>query len=50
MDKNEKTQKYVALSAIDPVLVSNIPEYSEDKARGKGYINYGKDNLFPNYL
>ncbi len=42
--------KLIQLSAIDPVLVSNIPEYSEEKARGKSYVNYGKDNLFPNYL
>lgn len=42
--------KLIQLSAIDPVLVSNIPEYSEEKARGKSYVNYGRDNLFPNYL
>lgn len=42
--------KIIQLSAIDPVLVSNIPEYTEEKARGKSYVNYGKDNLFPNYL
>lgn len=42
---SETKSKLVQLSAIDPVVVSNIPEYSEEKARGKGYINYGKDNL-----
>lgn len=42
--------KIIRLSAIDPVLVSNIPEYKEEKARGKSYVNYGGDNLYPNYL
>lgn len=26
----------IQLSAIDPVWVSNIPEYKEEKVRGKG--------------
>ena len=42
--------KIVQLSAIDPIVVNNVPEYTEEKARGKGYVNYGKDNLWPNYL
>lgn len=42
--------KVFQLSAIDPVVVSNIPEYTEEKARGKSYVNYGKNNLYPNYL
>lgn len=42
--------KIVQLSAIDPIVVNNVPEYSEVKARGKGYVNYGADNLFPEYL
>lgn len=42
--------KIIQLSAIDPVVVSNIPEYKEEKIRGKDYVSYGKDNLFPNYL
>lgn len=42
--------KIIQLSAIDPVVVSNIPEYTEEKARGKSYVNYGKNNLYPNYL
>lgn len=42
--------KIIQLSAIDPIVVNNVPEYKEEKARGKGYVNYGKDNLFPNYL
>lgn len=50
MDKNDKNQKIVSLSAIDPVLENHIPEYSEEKVRGKEYISYGKNNLFPTYL
>lgn len=42
--------KVIQLSAIDPVVVSNVPEYSEEKVRGKEYISYGKNNLFPTYL
>ena len=42
--------KIVQLSAIDPVLTTNVPEYVEEKVRGKEYISYGKNNLFPNYL
>lgn len=42
--------KIVQLSAIDPVVTTNIPEYIEEKVRGKEYISYGKNNLFPNYL
>ena len=42
--------KVVKLSAIDPIVVNNVPEYKEEKVRGKDYVNYGRDNLFPNYL
>lgn len=35
----------ILLSAIDPVIVNNIPEYKEDKVRGKEYVSYGKNNL-----
>lgn len=40
----------IQLSAIDPVWVSNIPEYKEEKVRGKGWVSYGKNNLWPEYL
>lgn len=43
-------KKTVCLSSIDPVYQSNIPVYSEKKARGRGYVNYGENNLFPKYL
>ena len=42
--------KVVQLSAIDPVVINNIPEYTEEKVRGKEYVGYGKNNLYPNYL
>ena len=45
MEKNEKTQKLVSLSAIDPVLVNNVPEYKEEKVRSKNYVSYGSNNL-----
>lgn len=40
----------VLLSAINPKVVNNIPTYKEDKIRGKEYVGYGSDNLYPNYL
>lgn len=43
-------KKTVYLSSIDPIYQSNIPDYTEEKARAKGYVNYGKDNKWPNYL
>lgn len=40
----------VSLSAINPKVVNNIPTYKEDKIRGKEWVGYGSDNLYPNYL
>lgn len=50
MSENTKNKTIVALSAIDPVVINNVPVYSEKKARGRGYVNYGENNLFPEYL
>lgn len=50
MENNTDNKKVVMMSAIDPVVVNNIPEYKEEKARGKSYVNYGANNLWPNYL
>lgn len=47
---SDTKSKTVFLSAIDPVFENNIPIYIEEKARGKSYVNYGKDNKWPNYL
>lgn len=41
---SDTKSKTVFLSAIDPVFENNIPIYIEEKARGKSYVNYGKDN------
>lgn len=50
MNENTKNKRTIALSAIDPVLVNNIPEYKEEKVRSKNYISYGADNKYPQYL
>lgn len=44
MNEDTKNSKTVYLSSIDPIYQSNIPDYTEEKARAKGYVNYGKDN------
>lgn len=46
----EDNKKVIALSAIDPIVVNNVPEYKEEKVRSKNYISYGANNLWPNYL
>ena len=28
----------------------DLPLYEEVKAKGKDYVSYGKDNLFPQYI
>lgn len=48
MDKNETIN--VCMAAIDKVVERNIPSYEESEARGKGYITYGTDNQYPEYL
>lgn len=48
MKDNEKVT--VMLSSIDPVYTTNIPEYKEEKIRGKNYVSYGADNKYPQYL
>lgn len=40
----------VCMAAIDKVVERSIPEYTESENRGKGYITYGSDNLYPEYL
>ncbi len=50
MSEDIKNSKLIQLSAIDPIVVNNVPIYTEKKARGRGYVNYGENNLFPEYL
>lgn len=38
------------MAAIEKVIESNIPTYEESESRGKGYIQYGTDNQYPEYL
>lgn len=40
----------VCMAAIDKVVERSIPEYTESENRGKGYITYGTDNQYPEYL
>ena len=45
-------EKNIALSfsAIDPILRSSIPEPIEKEYTGKGFISYGVDNAYPQFL
>ncbi len=38
------------LSAINPVIVDNIPDGKDFKIKGKPFVNWGRDNKYPNYL
>lgn len=40
----------IQFAAIEKVVERNIPEYTESENRGKGYIQYGTDNQYPEYL
>ena len=40
----------LAFAAIDREYVASIPELTENEYGGKGYIQYGDDNLYPQYL
>lgn len=40
----------VAFAAINKETETYIPSFEESEARGKNYINYGADNLIPEYL
>ena len=40
----------LAFAAIEKEYVASIPELSENELGSKGYVEYGTDNLFPQYL
>lgn len=40
----------LSFAAVERRIVESIPELKEVEARGKGYIQYGGDNLYPEYL
>lgn len=37
-------------AAIEKVVERNIPSYEETESRGKDFVQYGTDNLYPEYL
>ena len=40
----------MAFAAIDKTIIKNIPKLTQDEVRGKDYISYGDNNLYPQYL
>lgn len=40
----------IKLSAINPVIIDNIPHRKETAIKGKEYISYGEGNKYPTYL
>ena len=48
MSNNNNIQ--MAFAAIDKVIEQSIPSFKESENRGKDYIQWGEDNIFPNYL
>lgn len=40
----------MAFAAIDKQVEQSIPSYEQSEARGKEYIQWGENNLFPEYL
>ncbi len=48
MDKENKVS--LAFAAIDKSIISQIPKQVEGETRGKDYITWGEDNLYPEFL
>ena len=48
MDNENKVS--LAFAAIDKSIINNIPKQVEVEGRGNGYINWGEDNLYPEFL
>lgn len=48
--QNKEDIKKVCLSAINPVLETNIVDATETEVRGKDFISWGKNNDYPDYL
>ena len=40
----------MAFAAIDKSIIKSIPKLTQDEVRGKDYISYGDNNLYPQYL
>ena len=48
MDSEKKTS--LAFAAIDKSIIKEIPKQIEGESRGKDYITWGEDNLYPEFL
>ena len=46
----EEMKVQMAFAAIDKSIVASRPELKQEEYRNKGYIYYGTDNLYPEYL
>lgn len=46
----EEKKVQLAFTAIEKEIIKNIPTLEEVDNRGRGYVNYGGDNLYPEYL
>jgi len=47
--EDNKVQSMI-FSAIDQVITQSIPVLTQDPYRGKDYVYYGQDNMYPEYL
>lgn len=45
-----KAQKMVTFSAIDPYKATSIPSNKETEGRGQNWVVYGDGNAYPNFL
>ena len=46
----KENKKKLAFAAINPFVTSNIILPTEEEVRNKGFITWGTDNKYPNYL
>ena len=46
----EDKQVSMAFAAIDKSIIEEIPKQVEVEGRGNGYINWGENNLYPEFL
>ena len=50
MENNETKQVRVSFAAIDPYIETNIVAPTETKQNGRGYVDWGDRNIYPDYL
>ena len=46
----KENKKKLTFAAINPFVTSNIILPTEEEARNKGFVTWGTDNKYPNYL